>query len=89
MLYVFDTCRALIRTLPALQHDANRPEDVDTDAEDHAPDECRYACMSRPWVSDDQPKPAPVYPGLTIGGAHPKGAPTVDDIWRDHARGRF
>ena len=89
MLYVFDTCTALIRTLPALQHDANRPEDVDTDAEDHAPDECRYACMSRPWVSDDQPKPAPVYPGLTIGGAHPKGAPTVDDIWRDHARGRF
>jgi len=88
MLYVFETCRDLIRTLPALQHDSDRPEDVDTDGEDHAPDECRYACMSRPWVSDNQPKPKPVFPGLTIGGANPRGAPTVDDIWRDHQRAR-
>lgn len=36
MLYVFSTCTNLIRTLPALQHDADRPEDVDTDGEDHA-----------------------------------------------------
>lgn len=49
MLYVFDTCSALIRTLPALQHDEHRPEDVDSDGEDHAPDEARYACMSRPY----------------------------------------
>jgi nitrate reductase beta subunit len=44
------TCVDLIRTLPALQHDADRPEDVDSDGEDHAPDEARYACMSRPYV---------------------------------------
>ena len=50
MLYVFSTCTHLIRTLPALQHDENRPEDVDTDGEDHAADELRYACMSRPWT---------------------------------------
>lgn len=50
MIYLFDTCRDAIRTLPALQHDATRPEDVDTSAEDHAADEIRYACMSRPWV---------------------------------------
>jgi hypothetical protein len=49
MLFVFDTCAALIRTLPALQHDPHRAEDVDTDGEDHAPDETRYACMSRPY----------------------------------------
>jgi hypothetical protein len=49
-LYVFETCKDLIRTLPALQHDSDRPEDVDTDGEDHAPDEARYACMSRPYV---------------------------------------
>ena len=36
MLYVFSTCTHLIRTLPALQHDPDRPEDVDTDGEDHA-----------------------------------------------------
>lgn len=50
MVYVFHTCKDLIRTLPALQHDQDRPEDVDTDGEDHAPDALRYACMSRPWV---------------------------------------
>jgi hypothetical protein len=50
MLYVFSTCRDLIRTLRALQHDPDRPEDLDTAAEDHAADECRYACMSRPYT---------------------------------------
>jgi hypothetical protein len=50
-LFVFDTCRHLIRTLPLMEHDADRPEDIDTDAEDHAVDECRYACLSRPWVA--------------------------------------
>lgn len=50
MLYFFNTCVDTIRTLPALQHDELRPEDVDTDSEDHAGDETRYACMSRPWV---------------------------------------
>ena len=50
MLFVFSTCTHLIRTLPALQHDESRPEDVDTDGEDHAADELRYACMSRPWL---------------------------------------
>jgi hypothetical protein len=50
MLYIFNTCTHLIRTLPALQHDADRPEDVDTDGEDHAPDALRYGCMARPYV---------------------------------------
>jgi hypothetical protein len=52
MMLLFSTCRDLIRTLPALQHDVMRPEDLDTEGEDHAADECRYACMSRPWVRD-------------------------------------
>lgn len=55
MLYFFDTCRDSIRTIPALPHDENRPEDVDTDAEDHAGDETRYGCMSRPYVRDLSP----------------------------------
>lgn len=49
MLYVFATCTHLIRTLPALQHDENKPEDVDSDGEDHAGDALRYGCMSRPY----------------------------------------
>ena len=57
MVLIFNTCSHLIRTLPALQHDQDRPEDVDTDGEDHAPDALRYACMSRPWIRVvEQPK---------------------------------
>jgi hypothetical protein len=50
MLVVFDTCLDFIRTVPALQHDTDRPEDLDTEAEDHVADEARYACMSRPYI---------------------------------------
>lgn len=50
MIYTFDTCVAAIRTIPALQHDPNRPEDLDTAAEDHCGDSWRYAAMSRPWM---------------------------------------
>lgn len=54
MIYFFSTCIDSIRTIPSLQHDSDRPEDVDTDGEDHAADECRYACMSRPWVKSNK-----------------------------------
>lgn len=50
MLYFFTTCHDSIRTIPALQHDPSKPEDLDTKMEDHAADECRYACMSNPWT---------------------------------------
>ena len=55
MLYVFETCRDFIRTVPVLQHDPQRPEDLDTAAEDHIADETRYACMSRP-LTPTEPK---------------------------------
>ncbi len=47
-LYVFSDCRAFIRTIPLLLYDARRPEDLDSSLEDHAADETRYFCMSRP-----------------------------------------
>lgn len=50
MLYVFSTCVHLIRTLPSAQHDERKPEDLDTDGEDHAIDALRYLCMSRPYI---------------------------------------
>jgi hypothetical protein len=56
LLHFFSTCEHSIRTLPALQHDKLRLEDVDSSAEDHAPDAIRYVCMSRPIVRDE-PKP--------------------------------
>jgi nitrate reductase beta subunit len=50
MVVCFNTCLDSIRTIPALQHDTDRMEDLDTEAEDHCADEWRYACMSRPYI---------------------------------------
>ena len=47
-MYVFSNCKAFIRTIPLLQYDDHKPEDLDTDGEDHVADEVRYFCMSRP-----------------------------------------
>lgn len=41
-LYIFDTCRHWLRTVPNLPRDNKKPDDVDTNAEDHAGDATRY-----------------------------------------------
>ncbi len=56
MIFWFDTCKDSIRTIPVLQHDRLNAEDLDTEAEDHAADDTRYACMSRPFTRS-APKP--------------------------------
>ena len=48
MMYIFSNCKAFIRTMPLLQYDEHKPEDLDTDGEDHVADEVRYFLMSRP-----------------------------------------
>ena len=72
MIYFFSTCKDVIRTIPALQHDRSRAEDVDTDAEDHAADETRYACMSRPYQK-------PVTAPAPVRGANEM---TLDELWK-------
>lgn len=59
-LQVFSNCVNLIRTLPALPYDRNRPEDIDTRAEDHLYDCMRYglinqnpATMPEPIINED------------------------------------
>ena len=47
-MYFFNTCKGAIRTIPLQMYDEKKVEDLDTDLEDHAPDEIRYMCMSRP-----------------------------------------
>ena len=47
-LYVFDCCKAFIRTMPLMMYSRTNPEDLNTELEDHCPDEVRYLCMSRP-----------------------------------------
>ena len=46
--YIFDNCKAFIRTIPLMMYDQTKPEDLDSDLEDHIADEWRYMCMSRP-----------------------------------------
>jgi len=45
--YVTENCTDWIRTVPVLTADDKNLEDVDTDQEDHAADETRYAVMHR------------------------------------------
>lgn len=47
-MYVFNNCKAFIRTIPLMMYSETHPEDIDTKLEDHCPDEVRYMCMSRP-----------------------------------------
>lgn len=48
MMYVFNTCRQFLRTLPNLIYDNVRVEDIDTSLEDHDYDACRYFLMENP-----------------------------------------
>lgn len=57
MMYVFSNCKAFIRTIPALQYDDHKIEDLDTDGEDHVADEARYFLMSRPIKPRKMVKP--------------------------------
>lgn len=45
-LFFFDTCRHSLRTLPTIPRDPKKPDDVDTNAEDHAYDAIRYRVMA-------------------------------------------
>ena len=47
-MYIFNTCRAFVRTVPALLYSSTDVEDLDTRQEDHVADESRYFCKSRP-----------------------------------------
>ena len=56
-LIIFSNCKHTIRTIPNLVLDEKNPEDVDSELEDHAYDETRYACMSRPITPKPKEKP--------------------------------
>lgn len=43
--FVSPRCEHFIRTVPTLVHSESKPEDLDTDGEDHCADEARYAFM--------------------------------------------
>jgi hypothetical protein len=46
-MFVFDTCRDFVRTVPVLPRDERNPDDIDDESEDHIADEVRYRVMHR------------------------------------------
>lgn len=58
-MYVFNTCREFIRTLPNLIYDERHVEDIDTTLEDHDYDAARYFLMENP-ITPPLPAPARV-----------------------------
>jgi hypothetical protein len=77
MIVIFDTCKDIIRTLPVLQHDDVRVEDLDTNSEDHAADDLRYGCASRPWLRKTPQGPLPITGIETV---------TMDRLWLEQKR---
>lgn len=74
MMYVFNTCKDFIRTIPSLEYDEHRAEDLDSDGEDHAADEWRYFCMSRPIKPTVTEEPyAPMYGADPLDTVKPRG----------------
>jgi hypothetical protein len=72
MLHVFRGCTHFIEELPALPFDQAKPEDVDTNASDHAPDAGRYLLMAlggRPvfHVVSDETYNEMMNPGPAVG----------------------
>lgn len=47
MMQIYSTCKDFIRTIPSLCMDELRPEDIDTDQEDHVYDEACHICMAK------------------------------------------
>lgn len=58
MLYVFNTCKHFIRTVPNLVYDEKNVEDINTEGEDHIYDELRYVCMRNPIAPRQNKSPA-------------------------------
>jgi len=57
MLYATKNCHdGFWRTMPDIVMDERHPEDIDDNQEDHCADDVRYACMSRPWLSEVKKK---------------------------------
>lgn len=79
MLYFLDLCSDSIRTIPALPHDEHNTEDVETEAEDHAGDETRYACMSRPWLPRGHKVASDALPPSA-----PNSRPTMGQVTQQH-----
>lgn len=76
-IFCFQSCADSVRTIPALQHDRDDPEEIDGESEAAAAHDWRFACMSRPFVPDE-PKPVE-RKMLVVGGT---SNVTLNDLWK-------
>lgn len=63
-IFCFTNCLDSVRTIPALQHDAQKPEGIDDESEVHCAVDWRFACMSRPFIPHVPKPPLPDGVGL-------------------------
>jgi hypothetical protein len=82
-IFCFQSCADSVRTIPALQHDRDDPEEIDGESEAAAAHDWRYACMSRPWSPSVVAAPKPKF--ITVGG---ETTVTLDDLWKAKAARR-
>lgn len=82
LLYFLETCHDSVRTIPLVQHDERKAEDLDTESEDHAVDELRYAASSRPFTIDAAPAE-----GLVLDGA--RAMPQFNELLAAQRRKRM
>lgn len=76
-IFFMDCCIHAIRTIPILPSDPDKPDDVDSDAEDHAADAIRYGCMARPYTP---PKPMALRTN-NPGPIRNLGQISMEDAW--------
>jgi hypothetical protein len=79
-LRVFPACENLVRTLPDLVLDPDKPEDVKDGQEDHAADALRYGAMSRPRSSK------PLIPGPADTSLEARMRQHLEQLGREHKR---
>lgn len=70
MLFVFDSCQSFIRTVPVMVGSEKDPNDIEKGPEDHVADECRYACMSRPFLNEKPKARRGIADPLTYNDLH-------------------
>lgn len=72
-IFYFEEYEDHLETIMNLQHDMHDPNEC-TEADDHNYEADRYACMSRPWVSESPPKEKPFEEGFIK-------MPTINELW--------
>lgn len=84
MLQIYPCCTQFLRTFPNLVADKHNPEDVDTEQEDHAFDELKYALMSRPLAARQPKQEQSLFAQIIARAEAPHGGREVDEVFAQY-----